>query len=155
MASFPSDSALERQPSEMVWLEFDLQGWTHHTYRRASGSHSTCIQSKCSKKCESQSKPGTKIVNPEVERRLQLFPAGTAPYEPSSTRVLIVAHVFLARTCYSICCSVMEPPIEPRTARAETKKHIDKLRSGWQDATCKGRDLCHPVGCNHITRDTG
>ena len=46
---------------------------------------------------ESQAKPGTKMVNPEacneLERRPQLFPAGTAPYEPSSNRVLTAAQM--------------------------------------------------------------
>ena len=54
-----------------------------------------------SKLGESQSKPvtkpGTKMVYPEpckeLRRRPQLFLAGVVPYQPSSTRVLIVAQV--------------------------------------------------------------
>ena len=42
---------------------------------------------------ESQSKPGTKMVNPEpckeMKRRPQPFMAEIAPYKPSFTRVLI------------------------------------------------------------------
>ena len=45
--------------------------------------------------CESQSKPGTKMVYPEpctgLRRRPQLFLVGIVPYSPSSTQVLIVA----------------------------------------------------------------
>ena len=48
---------------------------------------------------ESQSKPGTKMVYPEpcqeLRRRPQLVMAGIVPYQPSSTRVMIVAHGLL------------------------------------------------------------
>ena len=51
---------------------------------------------------ESQSKPGTKMVCPEpckeLRRRPQLFLAGTAPCQPSSTRALIVAHISMRNT---------------------------------------------------------
>ena len=47
--------------------------------------------------CESSSKPGINMVNPEpckeLRRRPQLFMVGSIPYSRSSSRVLIVAHV--------------------------------------------------------------
>ena len=47
--------------------------------------------------CESRPKPGIKMVDPEPckesRRRPLIFMVGIVPYEPSSTQVLIVAHV--------------------------------------------------------------
>ena len=59
----------------------------------------TNMEPQRAKTCESQSKPGTKMVDPEpckeLRRRPQLYIAGIVPYQPSLTRVVIVAHVFL------------------------------------------------------------
>ena len=94
-----------------------------------------CYRPFCATKpVESQSKPGTMVVIPEpckeLRRRPQLFMAGIVPYQPLSTRVLIVAQLgkgFCSNSTIRQGCRFYHQASEPEVMPCEMLKPLDAL----------------------------